>query len=98
MALPEYVAPVLAVAGFPAVLFVILRYFPQTVRALMLAVAGIVAIRTRDENRRKASLEIVDKVTRTDSEPRAMFTKDGHILQPQQDVRAEARDEQGQQC
>jgi hypothetical protein len=69
MALPEFVAPVLAVAGVPAVLFVVLRYFPQAVRALMLAVAGIVAIRTRDENRRKACLDVLDKVTRKDEPP-----------------------------
>jgi hypothetical protein len=29
MALPEYVAPVLAVAGVPALLFVIMRGFPM---------------------------------------------------------------------
>jgi hypothetical protein len=51
MPLPEYVAPVLAVAGMPALIFVIMRSFPNTARAVVLLLAGIVAIVTSDDRR-----------------------------------------------
>jgi hypothetical protein len=69
MVLPEYVTPVLTVVGVPALVFVILRSFPPAARAAMVLVAGIVAIVTRDKDRRESCHEVLDKVTRNDAAP-----------------------------
>ena len=60
MPLPEFVTPVLSIAGPAALVFVILRSFPQ---------AGIVAIVTRDKERRESCHAVLDKVTRHDAGP-----------------------------
>ena len=39
MPLPEYVVPVLAVAGPPALVFVVMRCFPHTARAVVVLLA-----------------------------------------------------------
>ncbi len=59
MALPEFVTPVLAVVGTPALAYAIARSFPHAARAVVVLVAGIVAILTRDENRGKRCLEVL---------------------------------------
>jgi hypothetical protein len=69
MSLPEFVAPVVTVVGVPAVVWVVLRYFPQAVHALVALVAGIVAIASRDDKRRESCHRVLDKVTRHDSRP-----------------------------
>lgn len=53
----------------PALLFVILRSFPQAARAMVVLVAGIVAIVTRDKDRRESCHVVLDKVTRHDDPP-----------------------------
>ena len=69
MSLPEFVTPVLSIAGPPALVFVIMRCFPHTARAVVLLVAGIVAIVTRDPKRRAACHKVIDALTRRDSKP-----------------------------
>ena len=69
MALPVYVTPVLTVIGVPALVFVILRSFPQAARAALVLVAGIVAIVSRDKDRRESCHAVLDKVTRHDADP-----------------------------
>ena len=59
MALPEFVTPVLAVVGTPALAYAIARSFPHAARAVVVLVAGIVAIKTSDENRGKRCLEVL---------------------------------------
>ncbi len=66
MSLPEFITPVLAVAGLPALLFVIMRGIPYATRAVVLLLAGIVAIVTRDPERRKSCHEVLDALTRQD--------------------------------
>jgi hypothetical protein len=63
MALPEFVTPVVAVAGSPALAYVVARSLWHFVRAMVVMVASLVAIKTNDEDRRKACLALVDKVT-----------------------------------
>ena len=69
MSLPPFAAPVLSIAGPAALVFVILRYFPHVARAVVLLLAGIVAIVTRDPERRAASHKVLDSLTRPESEP-----------------------------
>ena len=69
MSLPEFVTPVLSIAGPPALVFVIMRCFPQTARAVVVLLAGIVAIVTRDPKRRAACHKVLDTLTRRDSKP-----------------------------
>lgn len=69
MALPEYVAPVLAVAGVPALIFAIMRCFPHAARALLLLLAGTVAIMTGNDKRRESCHEVLSALTRRDSKP-----------------------------
>jgi hypothetical protein len=69
MSLPEFVTPVLSVAGPAALVFVIMRYFPHAARAVMMLLAGIVAIVTRDPERRAASHKVLDTLTRLDDKP-----------------------------
>jgi hypothetical protein len=64
MSLPEYVAPVLDVAGTPALIFVIMRCFPHTAHAVVVLLAGIAAIVTRDPKRRAACHKVLDTLTR----------------------------------
>ena len=66
MALPDYVGPVIEVAGVPALAFVVMRYSWTVVRAVLALVAGIVAIATRSRERRDACLAILDKVATRD--------------------------------
>ncbi len=68
MSLPEFVTPVLSIAGPPALVFVIMRCFPHTARAVVLLLAGIVAIVTRDPKRRAACHKVLDTLTRTDKQ------------------------------
>jgi hypothetical protein len=70
MALPEYVAPVLALAGLPALIFVIMRSLPHAARAMVVLVAGTVAIVTRDPKRRTACYKVLDTLTRQDERTR----------------------------
>ena len=46
MSLPEYVVPVISIAGPVALVFVILRCFPHVARAVVVLLAGIAAIVT----------------------------------------------------
>jgi hypothetical protein len=59
MALPEFVTPVLSIAGPVALVYVILRCFPHAARAVVVLLAGIVAVVTRDEQRGKRCLEVL---------------------------------------
>jgi hypothetical protein len=63
MSLPEYVVPALSLAGPAALAFVILRFFPSAARAVVVLLAGIAAIVTRDPQRREASLTVLDKLS-----------------------------------
>jgi len=69
MALPEFVAPAVAVVGTPALAYVVARCMWLTVRALVVLVVSMIAIKTSDEDRRKACLAVLDKVTRKDDPP-----------------------------
>jgi hypothetical protein len=71
MALPEFVAPVLSVAGPVALLLVILRCLPCVARAVVVLVAGLVAIATKDGKRRAACHKVLDTLTRKDDRPSA---------------------------
>ena len=69
MSLPEFVTPVLSIAGPAALVYVVMRYFPNAARAVVLLLAGIVAIVTRDPERRAASHKVLDTLTRLDDKP-----------------------------
>jgi hypothetical protein len=69
MPLPQFVTPVLSIAGPAALVFVIMRYFPHTARAVALLLAGIVAIVTSDDKRRATCQKVLDTLTRGDGEP-----------------------------
>jgi hypothetical protein len=56
MALPEYVAPVLSIAGPVALVYVILRFGPDAVLRLL---AGIVAVVSGNDERGKRCLEVL---------------------------------------
>jgi hypothetical protein len=60
MALTEYFAPVLSIAGHAALVFVVLRCFPLVARAVVVLLAGIAAIVTTDKERREASIKVLD--------------------------------------
>ena len=61
MPLPEFVTPVLSIAGPAALAFVIMRCFPPVARAVVVLLAGVAAIVTRDPKRRAACLKVLDK-------------------------------------
>jgi hypothetical protein len=69
MALPEFIAPVVAVVGTPALAYIAARYSGHVVRALVMLVVSMVAIKTGNEDRRKACLDVLDKVTRLGGPP-----------------------------
>lgn len=69
MSLPEYVTPVIAIAGTPALAYVAARCLRLVVRALVVLVVSMVAIKTSNDERRKACLAVLDKVTRRDDPP-----------------------------
>jgi hypothetical protein len=56
MGLPEFVTPVLSIAGPSALVFVVLRFGPDAVLRLM---AGTVAIVTSDKDRGERCLEVL---------------------------------------
>jgi hypothetical protein len=66
MSLPEFVTPVLSIAGPAALLYVIMRYFPLVARAVVVLLAGIAAIVTTDSTRRTACLKVLDALGRPD--------------------------------
>jgi hypothetical protein len=72
MDLPEVVMPVLSVAGPVALALVIMRCFPHIARAVVVLVAGIVAVVTKDGKRRAACYKVLDKLTGKDTEPPAL--------------------------
>lgn len=55
----EYLAPVLTIAGLPALIFMIMRSFPHAARSVVVLLAGIAAVMTRDEQRGKRCLEVL---------------------------------------
>lgn len=65
MALPEFVTPVVAVVGTPALAYAAARSLWHVARALVVLVASFVAIKTDDDKRRAACLALVDKMTRS---------------------------------
>jgi hypothetical protein len=70
MPLPEFVTPVLSIAGPAALVFVVMRYFPHVARAVVVLLAGIAAIVTTSKERREASIRVLDVLSReSDSEP-----------------------------
>ena len=71
MALPEFVTPVVAVGGTPALAYVAARCLWHAVRAVVALVVSLVAIKTGDDNRRKACIDVLEKVTRRDDPPRS---------------------------
>jgi hypothetical protein len=68
MALPELVVPVLSTAGPVGLTYLIMRNFSQVTRALLTALAAIVAMFARDEDRRKCSLDVLGKLTVRDGD------------------------------
>jgi hypothetical protein len=65
MALPEYVTLVLTLVGTSGLAYAMGRSLFHAVRAVVLLLASVIAMKkTIDENRRRACLAIVDKVTR----------------------------------
>jgi hypothetical protein len=60
MSLPEFITPMLSIAGPAALVFVILRCFPLVARAVVVLLAGIAAIVTADKDRRAASIKVLD--------------------------------------
>jgi hypothetical protein len=69
MALPELVTPVAAYVGTPALAYVAARSLRHFACALVVMVASFVAIKTDNDERRKACLALVDKVTRSSGRP-----------------------------
>lgn len=70
MSLPQFIAPVLSIAGPAALVLVVLRCFPLVARAVALLVASIAAIVTTSKERREASIRVLDVLSREgDSEP-----------------------------
>jgi hypothetical protein len=67
MAPPEFVTPVLTVVGVPALIFVILRSLPRVANAVVVVLAGIIAIVTHDKDRRDSCHKVLDRVTRSSS-------------------------------
>lgn len=72
MALPELVVPVLSTVGPVGLAYVILLRFPQATRALLEALATIVAIFGRDEQHRQRGLDVLDKLTGSDGDRRGL--------------------------
>jgi hypothetical protein len=69
MALPEFVTPVVAYVGTPALAYTAARSLWHVARALAVMVASFVAIKTDDDKRRATCLALVDKVTRSSGRP-----------------------------
>jgi hypothetical protein len=69
MALPEFVTPVFAYVGTPALAYVAARSFWHFARAIVVMVASFVAMKSDNDERRKACLALVDKVTRNSGRP-----------------------------
>lgn len=72
MALPEFVALVIAVAGVPALAYVAACCLWLAVRALVVLLVSVVAIRTTDDKCRKACLDVLDKLPRRDDWQRGL--------------------------
>ena len=66
MALPEYVAPVLAAGGPVALVGVVLRFGPDAVLRLL---AGTVAVLARDEKRGERCLDLLRILRGRDQSP-----------------------------
>jgi len=64
MSLPEFVTPVLSIAGPAALVFVIMRCIPHVARSVVVLLAGVVAIVTTDPKRRAACHRVLDTITR----------------------------------
>jgi len=102
MSLPEYVVPVLSIAGPAALVLVVMRCFPLVARAVMVLVAGIAAIVTNNGERRAACLKVLDSLGRQGGtppcgrplrRPRRLFgvgssPLDGELLHPHPPPRA----------
>ena len=69
MALPEYVTPVVAYVGTPALAYAGARSLWHVARALVVTVASFVAIKTSDDKRRDTCLTLVEKMTRASGPP-----------------------------
>jgi hypothetical protein len=72
VALPELVVPVLSTVGPVGLAYVILLRFPQATRALLEALATIVAIFGRDDQHRQRGLDVLDKLTGSDGDRRGL--------------------------
>lgn len=81
MSLPELVTPVLSSTGPAALVFVVLRCFPHTVRAVVVPLAGVVVIVTRDPKRRAACHKVLDTLTRREAPLSAEETR-GQSVDP----------------
>jgi hypothetical protein len=64
MALPEFVPPVIAYVGTPALAYIAARSLWHVALAVVVMVASFVVMKTDDDKRRTACLTLVDKVTR----------------------------------
>jgi len=69
MSLPEFVTPVLSIAGPAPLVFVIMRCFPHVARAAVVLLAGVIAVMTGNAERREACHKVLDTLTRRDGEP-----------------------------
>jgi hypothetical protein len=66
MALPEYVAPILAAGGPTAFVVVVLRFGPDAVLRLL---AGTIAVLTNDEKRGERCLKVLRLLRGKDDPP-----------------------------
>ncbi len=69
MALPEFITPVVAYVGTPALAYMAARSLWHVARSVVVMVASFVAIKTDDDKRRTACLVLVDKLTRRSGPP-----------------------------
>lgn len=69
MPLPEYIVPMISVAGPAALIFVILCRFPSATRAIVTLVAGLAAVLSKDKDRREASIRVLDVLSRQGRTP-----------------------------
>ena len=63
----SYLVPVLTVAGLPTLAFVVMRSLPYAARGVVMLLAGVVAIMTRNPERRESCHKVLDSIR--DSEP-----------------------------
>lgn len=69
MALLDLAAPVVTVAGSTALVYVILRNFPRVAHAVLVLLAGVIAIATRNKERRESCQKVLDALAHQHGDP-----------------------------